>query len=679
MRKNNKGFSLVELIVVIAILAIIGSAIIGFMMTSFRSYRRVSAESSLANELQLTMNRLENLIMDCGNGISYQYNGTAGSGTASGFVFDDGEISSGVNVEEKVLMVYDQGYRYIITWKNADKKLYYTKEERKLDSSTGTYSFLSGEQIELADFIEGFQVTINDSKKETLVTVKLSVKKDGRTSSASQKFALRNSLAINETDETVIYGEKNTTVPDTYEGIVVKANGVTYTKDTTSTCDVLISEGNDITIPFTATIQGGGFPSQDVIWDVKGSTAGASCSHGVLLIPSSETASELYVTATSKVEPTCFVTVTVNIMKITGISILAGSGVYPDQFYDGSTIALNSATGLNARVDGSGNLSEDMKGFHWAAGANCNVSGNTLEIKGAVGDTFVVYAVSDQNSSIRKAFSGTIVKKSLTLVISTKDNVTTLNRGGSLKLTAKSADGSMTYNNSDVTWTCTLEGASSGVTMSGSTVKVDSTLDYASSYNVTVSAALSTELTDGEEVTSSIGLQIPVVSLLFSNSGDGAYANSVSLDMSSLSSGQSKSVYYQLVGVEDNGSLSFNWSQSGFDSSVNVSGNKITITKQNASYKAVTGTAKVNGIAVSDATITIAYQYNLWFTWPDGLYIPPEATDGWVTLDNNITYRVTYNTDDWTPYYKLELTRNGTASVYKIWSNNLTSDWYQVS
>ena len=64
MKKNNKGFSLVELIVVIAILAFVGGAIIAFMLTSFRSYQRVNVDSTLANEVQLTMNRLENMIMD---------------------------------------------------------------------------------------------------------------------------------------------------------------------------------------------------------------------------------------------------------------------------------------------------------------------------------------------------------------------------------------------------------------------------------------------------------------------------------------------------------------------------------------------------------------------------------------------------------------------------------------
>lgn len=679
MRKNNKGFSLVELIVVMAILAVIGGAIIGFMTTSLRSYRRVNADSNLANELQLTMNRLENLIMDCGNGISYEYQGTKEGSSVSGLVLDDGDIAGEVSVDDKILTVYDEGFRYIIKWKSVDKKLYYTKEERKLNTTTNTYYFQTGEEIELAEFVDNFQISINNSKKETLVTVTVAVTRDGRQSSASNKFALRNSLAINQTDDDAIYGDGGSgAVPDTYEGIVVRANGLTYTKDTTDTCDVLVSQGADVKIPFTATVKGTGFPSQDVIWNVQGSTAGASCSNGFLLIPSSETATTLYVNATSKMDASCTVTVTVNLMKITGISIQVGSSVYPDQFYSGNTIALNSSEGLNARVDGTGTLSDTLKAFHWQPGQNCSINGSTLTIDGAVGSTFVVRAISNQDTTVMAEYTGTIVRKTMTLKITARDDATTVDRGGSLKLTAKSTDGSMTYDSSDVIWNYTIDGASSGVSMSGSTLKVDSKLDYTKSYYVTVTAKLSYDLTGGEDVASSIGLQIPAVCLMFSESEGGTYAEAISLDMINV---PEKTVFYQLVGVTSGAGISFSWDNQNNAPAVSTSGNKITIKKQYSPSGSVTGTAAVNGVAIPDSTIKIAYSGNLYYPDNSGsVYIAKETTNGWVTLNENVKYKVIYDdVSDWIWFYKLELEYNGATYYYAVWGNNPDNDWYHVT
>lgn len=61
---DQKGFSLVELIVVLAILAVLGTAIFGFFYTSINSYKMTGQETDLQYEAQRTMNLLDRLILN---------------------------------------------------------------------------------------------------------------------------------------------------------------------------------------------------------------------------------------------------------------------------------------------------------------------------------------------------------------------------------------------------------------------------------------------------------------------------------------------------------------------------------------------------------------------------------------------------------------------------------------
>lgn len=76
MKNNNSGFTLVELIVCILIFSIVLGAAFGFMLSGTKSYGMISARLDLQVQSQLTMNQMNNYIIDCNSGICFADNNT---------------------------------------------------------------------------------------------------------------------------------------------------------------------------------------------------------------------------------------------------------------------------------------------------------------------------------------------------------------------------------------------------------------------------------------------------------------------------------------------------------------------------------------------------------------------------------------------------------------------------
>ena len=71
MKKDNRGFTLVELIVAIAIFVIVGAAAFGLMITSSRSYANVQTRIDLQLRSQQAMNQISNYLIDANVGAAW--------------------------------------------------------------------------------------------------------------------------------------------------------------------------------------------------------------------------------------------------------------------------------------------------------------------------------------------------------------------------------------------------------------------------------------------------------------------------------------------------------------------------------------------------------------------------------------------------------------------------------
>lgn len=71
-KQENKGLSLIELVATMAIMAIVSTVVISFLVICIRHYEKVGNEVNLQRESQLAMNQIQELIIDATNGIGYE-------------------------------------------------------------------------------------------------------------------------------------------------------------------------------------------------------------------------------------------------------------------------------------------------------------------------------------------------------------------------------------------------------------------------------------------------------------------------------------------------------------------------------------------------------------------------------------------------------------------------------
>ena len=71
MKNTNKGFTLIELIVTVAIIAIFSGVILMFVTTGSNTYRSTSSTAKVQMETQETFDRIEDMIIDVNRSLYY--------------------------------------------------------------------------------------------------------------------------------------------------------------------------------------------------------------------------------------------------------------------------------------------------------------------------------------------------------------------------------------------------------------------------------------------------------------------------------------------------------------------------------------------------------------------------------------------------------------------------------
>lgn len=188
MKRNNKGYSLVELIVTMAIFSIVMLAIIMIMRTTVSSYKEGLFEASMQEEAQIVANQVADALVDC---TAYTSSGATAGGMEYKF--------SGIEVIP--------GSYESIELSSLGNKLYYN-------------SHVLSDQLAT----DGFHIYGLNTRDDTsavydnIATVEIKIENDGREYTATKDVYFRNQVEYQDT----------TTTPDPFDvsGAPAKTTGL---------------------------------------------------------------------------------------------------------------------------------------------------------------------------------------------------------------------------------------------------------------------------------------------------------------------------------------------------------------------------------------------------------------------------------------------------------------------
>lgn len=155
--KDNRGLSLVELLITVTIVAIVIVSAAGFMLSGSRSFAKGSADSDVQSESELAVNQIEDLVIDVNGGVSYD------DATESLIMYHVEKDDVGVSVYKK----------RSVTWDKSDTKNYKLLSSEWVVAAaadgSGSYEVKSTvyENELLAEKVTDFSVDLSDKITET--------------------------------------------------------------------------------------------------------------------------------------------------------------------------------------------------------------------------------------------------------------------------------------------------------------------------------------------------------------------------------------------------------------------------------------------------------------------------------------------------------------------------------
>jgi prepilin-type N-terminal cleavage/methylation domain-containing protein len=188
---DDRGLSLVELLVSVAILSVVLTVVMGFVIFSSDQYHKGNREANLSNESQLLVARLENFLLNASYGV--------GTGDVADLCSDLGEGAATPETGD-VLYIYNRGtddstYELICFYPDAGtQKLKYRKYTyTKQPDGTGAWD-LKGEE-DVSSYVKSFTVDLGELADSSAVTVKLEMELRDRSYTTSNTFVLRNRVS----------------------------------------------------------------------------------------------------------------------------------------------------------------------------------------------------------------------------------------------------------------------------------------------------------------------------------------------------------------------------------------------------------------------------------------------------------------------------------------------------
>lgn len=432
IQQQNSGFSLVELIIAIAILVIVTGAVCSFIIITSRNYANGNNDISVQQEAQLALNQMSDVIIDATQSINYvgydESNQPVKALKDSEFtftpekkaliVYNTATPASGEGTEEPSAYA-DPGtpaedssielHNYMFYWQKNDENLYFSMAD-----AGGSFP-MPGEAdcVLLAENVTEFQVDLSQVEERRVVKLKLNFKTGTRKFEMANNITIRNKVVINNADIEPLDKRVRVNIK-VKEPVVVLEPGETFHFS-------------------TPKVTGTNLLNKNVIWKIEGEVSEGTKMlspnrDGILQIDSEERLKSFDVKVTTEAideesKKQAETTITVYVKRVTKVTLNKKSEelLNPNdnipgklEVMQGSTVVLVGTVDgvkLGNKCDSCG---EDPTGDRYLTGWTV-VSGSgslqngiqdsdhetaTIQIKtdAAVGSTITIRAVSDLSS-----------------------------------------------------------------------------------------------------------------------------------------------------------------------------------------------------------------------------------------------------------------------------------------
>ena len=213
MRKDNRGLTLIELVVTVAIAMVFSGVILTFVAGASKSYRRTSAGAQSQIEMQDALDQIENLTISTNLSMYYTKGINKNTNiTADQKIANDSDMDRPL-AQSKTLFFGSQSEDgtksyYSIIWNAEKKTLYYFSQILKQNSGTGTGetsgtgtggigggSSVGTEQV-LAKNVTQFAADTHHASDQHTVRFKIVTQVNDREVERTETVTLRNDVVI---------------------------------------------------------------------------------------------------------------------------------------------------------------------------------------------------------------------------------------------------------------------------------------------------------------------------------------------------------------------------------------------------------------------------------------------------------------------------------------------------
>ena len=280
MMRNNKGFSLIELIVALAILSVAGVSIFGFVMNTSRSYSQTNKEVKLQYEQQLAVNQIRDMVVESDKGIYFD-------STSKTLALYGATKTVGTDTYYPVTVI-----RFV----EPEGKLYFGTREF---TTVSEISFAAVTDLKvLSENVTKFEADLTGVKRDK-VLLDITFTVGEKEQKVTETVALRNRLVVSNMVDT-IWGEDAKKVDSFIKGIYICRGTKKFAN---GELDKIGKYGESVTVSYSAGVVASDESDREyaVKWSLENAPAGVSISEdGMVTIASTAQVSDVfYLRATS--------------------------------------------------------------------------------------------------------------------------------------------------------------------------------------------------------------------------------------------------------------------------------------------------------------------------------------------------------------------------------------------